>query len=123
MLARLCLVAVSTLVASQVGVAAATAASHPLATCFWEGPIYTKQPSTRGFDGRNFNFPEESATYWMARFKLPAGARVELSGRYPHGRYESLNAYSDGSPTDTLSDIRIAPNRGATTPFVPGARR
>jgi hypothetical protein len=95
----------------------------PIATCFWEGPISTEQPSTRGFDGRNFNFPEESATYWMARFRLPAGARVDLRGEYPHGRYMSLNAYSDGNPTDALSDIAIAPDPGATNPFLPGARR
>ena len=56
----------------------AAAQEPPLATCFWEGPISTERPSTRGFDGRNFNFPEESATYWLARFKLPAGARLEL---------------------------------------------
>ena len=54
-----------------------------LATCFWEGPISTNQPTTRGFDGRNFNFPEESATYWLARFNLPANAHLVLQGRYP----------------------------------------
>src|SRR3954451_3652543 len=80
------------------------AAAKPLATCFWEGPISTKRPSTRGFDGRNFNFPEESATYWLARFRLPDGAKLILTGEYPYGRYMSLNAYSDGAPTDSLSD-------------------
>ena len=84
----------------------AAAQERPLATCFWEGPISTERPSTRGFDGREFNFPEESATYWLARFNLPAGARVVLRGAYPHGRYMSLNAYSDGAPTDSLSDTR-----------------
>jgi hypothetical protein len=94
-----------------------------LATCFWEGPISTKRPTMGGFDGRNFNFPEESATYWLARFHLPAGARLELRGRYPHGRYMSLNAYSDGSPTDALSDVAIRPRPGHTNPFVAGNRR
>jgi hypothetical protein len=103
--------------------AGAQAAEHPLATCFWEGPISTRQPSTRGFDGRNFNFPEESATYWLARFNLPAGARLELRGRFLHGRYMSVNAYSAGVPTDALSDVLIAPVRGATNPFLPGHRR
>src|SRR5215213_1703732 len=83
----------------------ATGASHPAATCFWEGPISTKRPSTRGFDGRTFNFPEESATYWLARFSLPEGSRLTLAGLYPYARYMSLNAYSDGAPTDTLSDV------------------
>ena len=103
--------------------ASAGAQARPLATCFWEGPISTNQPSTRGFDGREFNFPEESATYWLARFNLPDGARVVLRGGYPHGRYMSLNAYSDGAPTDSLSDIDVQPDAGSTNPFLPGARR
>jgi hypothetical protein len=68
-------------------ISAVGAAGEPaLATCFWEGPISTKQPTTEGFDGRNFNFPEESATYWLARFNLPSGAHLVLQGRYPYGR-------------------------------------
>jgi hypothetical protein len=97
--------------------------SEPEATCLWEGPISTERPTTRGFDGRNFNFPEESATYWLARFRLPAGAMLVLRGRYPHGRYMSLNAYTDGTPVDALSDIGIAPDPGSVNPFVAGARR
>lgn len=99
------------------------AASHPAATCFWEGPISTRRPTTRGFDGRTFNFPEESATYWLARFTIPAGASLKLTGRFPHGRYMSLNAYSTGAPTDSLSDIAIRPDAGSTNPFVAGHRR
>jgi hypothetical protein len=101
----------------------AVAQERPLATCFWEGPISTERPTTRGFDGRNFNFPEESATYWLARFSLPSGARLVLRGGYPHGRYMSVNAYSDGAPTDALSDVDVAPDPGAANPFHPGARR
>ncbi|MDX6585848.1 MAG: hypothetical protein QOI31_321 [Solirubrobacterales bacterium] len=99
------------------------AASHPPATCFWEGPISTKRKTTRGFDGRYFNFPEESATYWLARLNLPAGSKLILRGRYPHGRYMSLNSYSDGAPTDALSDIAIEARPNATNPFIEGARR
>jgi hypothetical protein len=99
------------------------AVSNPPATCFWEGPISTRRETTRGFDGRNFNFPEESATYWLARLNLPADSRLILRGRYPYGRYMSLNSYSDGAPTDALSDIAIGPRRGSTNPFVEGARR
>jgi hypothetical protein len=117
------LVAAIALAVLTFAAAPAAAQEHPLATCFWEGPISTKQPSTRGFDGRNFNFPEESATYWLARFRLPAGARIELHGDYPRGRYMSVNAYSDGSPTDALSDLDIAADPGATNPFVAGNRR
>jgi hypothetical protein len=102
---------------------AATAAPDPLATCFWDGPISMKRQTTRGFDGRYFNFPEESATYWMSRFTLPAGSKLVLHGRYPYARYISLNAYSDAAPTDTLSDIAIEPDPGSTNPFVRGSRR
>ena len=103
--------------------ATANADADPLATCFWEGPISMRRPSTRGFDGRYFNFPEESATYWMSRFALPAGSKLILRGRYPYARYISLNAYSDAAPTDTLSDIAIEPDPGSTNPFVRGNRR
>jgi hypothetical protein len=101
----------------------AAAGSRPLATCFWEGPISTKQPTTRGFDGRYFNFPEESATYWMARFRLPPGGRLVLRGRYAYARYQSLNAYSDGVPTDALADFETRPDPGSANPFVTGALR
>ncbi|MDX6582391.1 MAG: hypothetical protein QOI10_1575 [Solirubrobacterales bacterium] len=101
----------------------APAHAKPLATCFWEGPISTKRPSTRGFDGRNFNFPEESATYWLARFNLPEGAELTLTGRYPYGRYMSLNAYSGGVPTDALSDIAVRADPRSTNPFVAGHLR
>jgi hypothetical protein len=97
--------------------------SKPPATCFWEGPISTKRPSTRGFDGRNFNFPEESATYWMARFSLPEGARIVLRGKYPYGRYMSLNTYSEGVPIDVLSDPSIGPDKGSRNPFREGVTR
>ena len=99
-------------------------ASKPaVATCFWEGPISTRRPTTRGFDGRTFNFPEESATYWLARINLPEGSRLKIRGRYPYGRYMSLNSYSDGVPTDALSDLAIDPRPGSVNPFEPGARR
>lgn len=110
--------------ASAPGTTASPPPREPaLATCFWEGPISTRQRSSRGFDGRYFNFPEESATYWLARFDLPAGASLVLRGRYPHARYMSLNSYSEAAPTDTLSDIRIAPRPGSTNPFIAGNRR
>ena len=51
------------------------------------------------------------------------GARLVLRGGYPHGRYMSVNAYSRRRPTDALSDIDIAPDPGATNPFIAGNRR
>jgi hypothetical protein len=95
-------------------------------TCFWLGPISVKQRSAapERFDGRNFNFPEESATYWLARYRLQPGQRLVLRGRYPHARYESLNSYAQGgTPIFSLPDTRIRPDRGATNPFAARARR
>ena len=99
------------------------AAAEPLATCFWEGPVSMKRPSSRGFDGHLFNYPEESATYWLARFRMPEGAKLRLTGRFAHGRYQSLNAYSDGAPTDALSDLATRPDPGSVNPFIAGSRR
>jgi hypothetical protein len=108
---------------SDGGAGTREARKQPLSTCFWEGPISMKRPSTAGFDGHFFNFPEQSATYWLARFRLPQGAVLRLRGRYAHARYQSLNAYSAGEPTDSLSDLQIRPRRGSTNPFFAGHRR
>ena len=98
-------------------------AQGPLASCFWEGPISMKEPTTRGFDGHNFNYPEESATYWLARFRLPEGSKLFLRGRFAHARYQSINSYSSGEPIDALADVETAPLPGSTNPFLPGHRR
>jgi hypothetical protein len=94
--------------------------------CFWLGPIsFTKRATNpERFDGQFFNFPEESATYWVARYRLAAGQRLELHGRYPHARYESLNSYQEGgTPVSSIADVRIGPDRGSANSFLPGARR
>jgi hypothetical protein len=122
------LVALVVLVLLALGVPEGDAGSREarkraLSTCFWEGPISMKRPTSAGFDGRDFNFPEQSATYWMARFRLPAGAVLRLRGRYAHARYQSLNAYTEGEPTDSLSDLQTRPNPGSTNPFIAGHRR
>ena len=57
------LAALAVTLAPAVGSGAAPPKQPALATCFWEGPITMKRPTTRGFDGHYFNFPEESATY------------------------------------------------------------
>ena len=82
-----------------------------------------KQPSSAGFDGHDFNYPEESATYWLARLRLREGERLFLRGEFSHARYQSLNSYSAGEPTDALADVLIRPLRGSRNPFVAGNRR
>jgi hypothetical protein len=95
-------------------------------SCFWLGPISVNKRAAgpERLNGRYFNFPEESATYWLARYRLAPGQRLLLRGRYPHARYESLNSYAQGgTPTFSMPDIRIAPDAGTTNPFLAGARR
>ncbi|MCB8970990.1 MAG: hypothetical protein M9964_03540 [Solirubrobacterales bacterium] len=88
--------------------------------CFWLGAFSVR----RGPD-YNFAFPDYGATYWSARYTLPAGATMRLKGKFPHARYESLHSYAVGgsTPLDHLADIDTAPDKGSTNPFLPGADR
>jgi hypothetical protein len=109
------------------------AGDRPLSSCFWSGPISTKQPTALGEDGARFLWPEEAATYWLARFKpLPAGAHLVLKRDFAHARHESLNAYRTeetptgprrGIPSDAIADDEIVPDQGSTNPYVLGSRR
>jgi hypothetical protein len=71
----------------------------------------------------NLAYPEESAIYWGARFRLPAGATLVLDGKYPHARFMSLNAYLDKGATDDLIDTEIKPSKGSVNPYKAGANR
>lgn len=88
--------------------------------CFWE-PFFTR--NTVGDPEKNFAYPDTEVSYWGARFNLPAEARMVLRGYYSHSRYQSVNAYISGAPSDTLRDVQIRPQRGSVNPFVPGHRR
>ena len=102
---------------------APASAAEPLATCFWEGPISMKRPTSRGFDGRCSTSPRSRPpTGWPASGYRPA-RRLRLRGRYARARYQSINAYSEGEPTDALADIATHPDPGSVNPFVAGARR
>lgn len=99
--------------------------------CFWAGPRgmeYAMLPAdeVRAVQVPNL-YPDVQATYFVARFKLPEGARLSFAGRYPHARYLSYalqtrtgDEYLAG---DVLTDIDIAPVKGSRNPFLPGARR
>ena len=87
-----------------------------LTSCFWVGTV---SPNTF-----NILIPDTGVTYWGTQYRLPPGARIELSGRYPYARHLSFNTYDkDGQPVDRLNDLMIAPDAGATNPFQPGAPR
>lgn len=100
--------------------AGSAAAAAPTTGCFWIGPF-----DKDALDDPDLNvaYPDEGAAYWAARFNIPAGSKLLLEGRFPHARYMSLNAYSDGAPADTLTDVDVEPRKGSVNPFLPGARR
>lgn len=75
-------------------------------------------------DQLNVAFPDAAANYWVADVPLPAGGRIEVSGRFPHARYMSLIDYSAASQAiDGLADYQIAPDGGSSNPFLVGANR
>lgn len=91
-------------------------AGKGLTDCFWVG---TLNPQTF-----NILSPDLAVTYWISQFKLPAGAKLELNGQYPHARYMSFASYNPiGQPVDGLADDAIAPDAGSVNPFLPGANR
>lgn len=99
--------------------------------CFWAGPRgmeYAMLPvgEVRAVQVPNL-YPDVQATYFVARFKLPQGAQLSFSGRYPHARYLSYalqtRAGDEYLAGDVLTDLDIAPARGSRNPFLPGARR
>jgi len=92
------------------------AGSSGLTDCFWVGTV---SPNTF-----NILIPDSGLVYWLTQFKLPAGARLELQGQYPHARYLSFNSYNPtGQPVDALNDQQIEPDAGSANPYLPGASR
>lgn len=91
----------------------------PTVGCFWTGPFTAANEKT------NMAYPGTEITYWGAKFRTPPGAVLRLRGKYPHARYSSLNAYesSGGTPTGSLPDRQIRPNRGSVNTSIPGRNR
>ena len=92
--------------------------AQKLSDCFWIGPYSSRR-------GPEFNsaFPDIGATYWTARYALPAGASLRIRGQFPHARYQSFHSYGAMRPVDSINDLATAPDPGSTNPFLPGADR
>lgn len=75
-------------------------------------------------DLMNIAFPDTAANYWYARFVVPPGGKVRISGDYPFARYMSYNVYDPTLASfDALADIDIVPDPENKNPFAPGADR
>lgn len=99
--------------------------------CFWGGPRgleYAMLPAeeVRPIQIPNL-YPDVQATYFVARFRLPAGGRLELSGDFPHARYMSYAIQTrvgdEYLPGDRITDTDISPEPGSTNPMRAGAAR
>ena len=116
---RLALAALTALATTAAGAASAQAADSLPSTCFWYGPYVKQNP------GFNVAYPDTGAGYWSSLYRLPAGAKIVLHGRYPHARYQSVIAYNADTTTatDGVNDLQTKPDRGSRNPFLPGAIR
>ncbi len=118
------------LLVAAVSVAAlGTGAAAPAATlpttigpgtfhdCFW---------SIGAINGgaMNIAYPDAGANYWAAGYAVPAGATLDLVGKFPHARFASVQAYDPlSAPVDALVDAQLNPDKGSVNPFRPGASR
>ena len=116
---RLAAGALTALAATAAVAAPAHAADALPSTCFWYGPYVKQNP------GFNVAYPDTGAGYWSSLYRLPAGAKVVLHGKYPHARYQSIIAYNADTTTatDGVNDLQTQPDRGSRNPFLPGAIR
>jgi hypothetical protein len=75
-------------------------------------------------DRENVLFPDTGTRYLGGIVPVPPGGSVEITGRFPHARYMSLQTYSSTLQTATnLRDAQIRPDKGSTNPFLRGADR
>jgi hypothetical protein len=95
-------------------------------SCFWPGPrlrsgYYTTDPDDYGIENQ---IPDIGNTFATAWFTIPAGAKIVLTGEFPHMRHWSFVTYSvDGVPRDAVNDLEIEPDTGSFNPFRAGVRR
>jgi hypothetical protein len=75
-------------------------------------------------DRENILFPEITTRYLAAITPPPPGGYVEITGQFPHARYMSLQTYSNTLQSiSDLRDTQIAPDKGSSNPYLPGANR
>jgi hypothetical protein len=118
------LVAAAAILGGVGGAAVAPAAAVPTTIgpgafhdCFW---------SIGAINGgaMNIAYPDAGANYWAAGYVVPAGATLDLVGKFPHARFASVQSYDPlSAPVDALFDAQIAPDRGSVNPFRPGVSR
>jgi hypothetical protein len=93
-------------------------------TCFWKywtpgGPFHYSSTFPQG----SGNTAEMWASYWPAKFKVPAGSTLVMKGEFPYARYTSLELYSGPTPLGGIAGFRYEPDPGSTNTMMLGAKR
>jgi len=99
--------------------------------CLWappKGMDYIDLPGALPVQKPNL-YPDVGSTYFVAQYKLPAGASLTFHGRFGYQRYMSWTMF--GRPgelgqiasADRLRDAWIKPDKGSYNPFKPNAKR
>jgi len=90
--------------------------------CAW--PIATNAETLSENALFDIHNPDAAADYWLMTFVVQHGLRITLSGQYPRSRYMSFAIYSSlgtafrtNGVASTLTDDRIAPDRGSVNPW------
>jgi len=93
-------------------------------SCFWKawyaGNYFAYSETVPTGSGNN---PETWVSYSPAKFKLPAGATLVMTGEFAHNRYSGIDTYSGPVPVDAISFTDVVPDPGSTNPYLPGANR
>ncbi len=73
-------------------------------------------------------WPDSNSTYFISRFAMPAGSRLNVHFKYPHARYFQFALYKWERNTfvstgEAIAGPRTEPDSGSTNPFRLGADR
>lgn len=110
-----------------MGVAASLISGPPPAAAQADDPTRDR-PCTAWFeptyDRLNVIFPDKATRYFGVAYAIPPGGYIEVTGKFPHARYFSLQTATNTTQTiASLPDYQMVPDAGSSNPFLPGARR
>lgn len=99
--------------------------------CLWappKGMDYANLPNAIPIQKPNL-YPDVGSTYFVAQYKLPAGASLTFHGKFGYQRYMSWTMF--GRPgelgqiasANRIRDVWIRPDRGSYNPFRPKSKR
>jgi hypothetical protein len=95
---------------------AAAPEPSPIPACAWFLPLNDNTD--------NALYLDQHVNYWATRIAYAPGESLTIRGQYPHARYFSITAYDPKTrAVSSLYDAQIAPEKGSSNPYLPGADR